>query len=96
MIISNRIIPQTRVSKKLSKTEKPVKQAIIHELLIWKNNISQPIYFIKHYIYFISFAYPNMLKNIFLVYYYIDLNFIQVFFLILLMRSLNHSQKGLI
>ena len=35
--------------------------------LIWKNNISQPIYFIKHYIYFISFAYPNMLKNIFLL-----------------------------
>ena len=65
-IISNRIIPQTRVSKKLSKTGKPVKQAIINELLTWKNNISQPIYFIKHYIYFISFAYPNMLKNIFL------------------------------
>ena len=65
-IISNRIIPQTRVSKKLSKTGKPVKQAIIHELLMWKNNISQPIYFIKHYIYFISFAYPNMLKNLFL------------------------------
>ena len=65
-IISNRIIPQTRVSKKLSKTGKPVKQAIINELLTWKNNISQPIYFIKHYIYFISFAYPNMLKNLFL------------------------------
>jgi hypothetical protein len=65
-IISNRIIPQTKISKKLSKTGKPVKQAIIHELLIWKNNISQPIHFIKHYIYFISFAYPNMLKNLFL------------------------------
>jgi len=65
-IISNRIIPQTKMSKKLSKIGKPIKQAIINELLIWKNNISQPIYFIKHYIYFISFAYPNMLKNIFL------------------------------
>ena len=40
-IISNRIIPQSKMSKKLSKS-------------------------IKHYIYFISFAYPNMLKNIFL------------------------------
>ena len=65
-IISDRIIPQSKISKKLSKSGKPVKQTIIHELLIWKNNISQPIYFIKHYIYFISFAYPNMLKNIFL------------------------------
>jgi hypothetical protein len=65
-IISNRIIPQSKISKKISKSGKPVKQAIINELLLWKNNISQPIYFIKHYIYFISFAYPNMLKNIFL------------------------------
>jgi hypothetical protein len=65
-IISNRIIPQTKISKKLSKSGKQVKHAIINELLLWKNNISQPIYFIKHYIYFISFAYPNMLKNLFL------------------------------
>ena len=66
-IISNRIIPQTKISKKTSKSSKPVKQVIFHDLLMWKNNISQTIYFIKHYIYFISFAYPNMLKNIFLI-----------------------------
>lgn len=67
-IISNKIIPQTKISKKSTKSGKQVKQAIINELLVWKNNIniSQPIYFIKHYIYFISFAYPNMLKNLFL------------------------------
>ena len=66
-IISNRIIPQTKISKKTSKSSKHVKQLIFHDLLLWKNNISQTIYFIKHYIYFISFAYPNMLKNIFLI-----------------------------
>ena len=65
-IISNRIIPQTKVTKKTSKSSKSVKETIINDLLIWKSNITQPIYFIKHYIYFISFAYPNMLKNIFL------------------------------
>ena len=65
-IISNRIIPQTKITKKKSKSSKSVKETIINDLLIWKSNITQPIYFIKHYIYFISFAYPNMLKNIFL------------------------------
>jgi hypothetical protein len=65
-IISDRIIPQNRLTTKKSKSDKSVKQTIINDLLLWKNDISQPIYFIKHYIYFISFAYPNMLKNIFL------------------------------
>ena len=62
-IISNKIIPKTKISKK---SGKQVKHAVINELLLWKNTISQPIYFIKHFIYFISFAYPNMLKNLFL------------------------------
>jgi len=65
-IISNRIIPE-KITTKKSKSGKAVNQTIINDLLLWKNNISQPIYFIKHYIYFISFAYPNMLKNIFLL-----------------------------